>query len=307
MRSTPWFLLGLFTLDVLTTLSSGTLPKEMFPHVDSEIWKRLEPLRAKVNDEQRQLLRAELKSLPDWENRLANMLVKIAVAARYDPSQKATDAQTEAYIVARKVAGPLSEVQKREFAGMATRELRGHASSAAMEMYYVVTAVTGLEDADVVRFTAPLLAERSEDFDEGDATVRSVKTCAGGGLSSLARKGVKLPGTPPQPFAGVDAWRQWWKENRQHYEPIPPALAALEASEGGTKPTPSPSTPVPATPTPAPATPSPTPEATPAPVASPSPVAQVPKAASKSVWPILACVGAAIVLIVLFARRSAKR
>ena len=255
-----------------------------------------------ASEQDRAKLRAELYSIPGWEDEVANKLVKLTIASRYDNRREKLGLRL-GELWPRWEARTMNEAERLEFQTLdaeARREDRiaSKISPFRIELGSIIVALGNLRDDQSVRFIAPLLAEQSETMDESsDASVGSAQAKAANALRILTYHNVQLKGSPK--LFSVEEWRKWWAENRKHYEPIPPALAALEATEGGTK---RPPAPLPAPPK---SSDKPRTEPTEAPTAPASPAEQH-LVASTSPWPWLA--GAVALLVsVLFTIRQLRK
>lgn len=111
--------------------TSAGLPKEMFPHIESDLLELLAPLRDQMDTASRQAHIDRLKALPDWEDRLAKTIVEIAIAARFDPAQPPSASEIDAFRRGYHLQEPLTEFYRQAL----KYEQKGQAAGAAMEMY----------------------------------------------------------------------------------------------------------------------------------------------------------------------------
>ncbi len=252
--------------------------RSLLPSVPPDIFDALLPAanRTLTEPERTQRL-ARLHALPDWEERLGEAIAKLAIKSRYDG--KYIKLMEEWSRLPNEKAAPLgvppsaTELRARELSAMVSQEIpnMNRARDAWSELADIFNLLTRSKDSRAVAFIGPILSENALPIvhDLVD-TLEPMQEHAAYQLGGLRTAGVLPPETPGRYSADLDKWRTWWKENRRNYEPIPAALAALEATEGGTKPTPAPSTPVPVS-TPAPATPVPeSPGGSPRPASAPS-------------------------------------
>ncbi len=226
--------------------------------VDPEVWERLRPfLVPKKTPEQLQQMKEELDRVPNWETRLAEALARLAVASRYNGPYEKLQRQDLALpeIYQKSQRGESLSMQEREQLKeyvLWTRDegkVLNKARDAGVGIHRIMDALGNMADERAIPLIAPILSERGSIINsDSDVAGSTPQENAADGLRLLVLRGVNLPNAPITKYSDAEHWRAWWKENRAKYGPVPPALAALEATEGGTRPIPPASTPPPSPP-----------------------------------------------------------
>jgi len=213
--------------------------------LDADIWQELKYFRSNNRTpEQRAALLVALDRVPNWEDRLAKRMAELALEARYDGESERI-AWHELQPLQRRVESGALTPEEAERRRNAVERMRAETpivikvKEARRELNLIQDALSGLGDERAVRFLAPLLAEQSAPINYfTDSISEPVQNVAAGRLGVLALR-ARLAGTPlPDDPNGKDryalkTWRKWWAANRHRYEPLPEALAALEATRGG--------------------------------------------------------------------------
>ena len=274
--------------------------------VDADIWDKLGPFRApKLSIEELRQMKDALYAIPDWENRLGDALARLALASRYSGSYDTIQKENAEFLAKRQSNTPLTPEEAQQWKEHVLRlqkegRIRERTTDSRAEIYNIMHALSHTADERVIPLVAPILFEQIREIYEGDSRITVPQDEAAGALLNLSLRGVKMAGAPTG--YNLNEWRKWWKENRGNYGPVPPALAALEATEGGTRPIPPAATPPPAppaTPTPKAAVPASTPESSISP--APKPVAEQISPRISPLW--LIALPVILLLFALLARR----
>lgn len=226
--------------------------------VDPEVWQRLRPfLATRKNPEELQQMKEALYQVPNWENRLAEALARLAVASRYngpyDKLKSIEFALPELHQKAQRgeqfTAEELERYKQYVLWTRGESRVLNKANEAGSGIYTIMEALGNMADERAIPLIAPILSERGRIINsDSDVAGSTPQADAAHGLRLLVLRGVSLPDAPITKYSDVEHWRIWWKENRAKYGPVPPALAALEVTEGGTRPIPAAATPPPAPP-----------------------------------------------------------
>ena len=243
-------------LHQVTILSYLLISVGFAKELDADIEKRLFPLRdVRLSSEKRKEYTDEVFSLPEGENRLEKVMAKLAIASRYNGAMDNRTREIQPLLEKIHTGNytPEELERGREFVQWQSAEAKivNGVTKARLELQGILEALGEMADARAIPFLCPILAERGAEIDiYSDGPTATPQRIAIGALRVSTFRGLNLPVNPDNLL--IEDWRKWWRENRNHYPPPPPALAALEATEGGTRPlTPAPPPPIsPATPTP---------------------------------------------------------
>lgn len=258
------------------TIGHGLMCISFSNELDRDIKEHLAPLRThRLNLEERKAYADKLFNLRDCENRLAGIMAQLAINSRYngamDDRTWAIQPLSKKIDTGNYTAEELE--QYREFRKWRDDESKivNRATTARTHLQWIIEALGETADERAVPFLCPILAERGEVIDKfSDGQTGAPQERAAHALRVSTFRGLTLPGNPES--YDPKKWRKWWQENRHRYPPPPPALAELEATEGGTRPLPPATTPPapPATPSPKVAAPASTPEPATLPLAKPA-------------------------------------
>ena len=207
--------------------------------LDADIEKRLFLLRdVRLSSEKRKEYADEVFSLPDCESRLAGVMAKLAIASRYNGAMDTRSREIDPLLekIHNGKYTPEELERGREFVQWQSAEAKivSSAGKARMELHGIVDALGEMADVRAIPLICPILAERSEVIDKfSDAPMKPCQEHAVSALRVSTFRGLNLPGNPDNLL--IEDWRKWWQESRHRYHPPPPALAELEATEGGTR------------------------------------------------------------------------
>lgn len=172
----------------------------------------------------------ELFALPEWRNEMAKKIAKLVVMARDYPNG---ESRRDEQLKALQRLGDTPEVREMMRKVVNDPLISPGARMARTQLAQIFASLGQLRDARVVPLIAPALREDSKNAFYGDHSVRPPQQLAAQVLYDYDAMGiVKVPGKRESVESSF--WRDWWKANRDNFDPVPDGLLAVD--EGRARP-----------------------------------------------------------------------